>query len=355
MGSAERFRAIVVDRETDAAGQPRLTSTLRELSPADLRTGDAAPDAAGAVELDVTYSSLNYKDGLAVAGKPGVTRTYPIVAGIDVVGTVVGSADERWTAGDRVLLNGGGLSETRHGGYTGRALIPGASLVRVPDPLTDRQAAAIGTAGFTAMLSVLALERHGVSPADGPVLVTGASGGVGSVAISMLAQAGFEVTAVTGRAADNGEYLRSLGAAELLDRDELAEAGKPLQSQRWAAAIDSVGGVPLANVLAQVHYGGVVAACGLAASADLPTTVMPFILRAVSLVGINSVEAPLPMREQAWARLATDLDLGQLDAMTTEIGLADVFAAADDILAGRTRGRTVVAIGGRDGAGETET
>ncbi|MEL4319485.1 MDR family oxidoreductase [Leifsonia sp. YIM 134122] len=352
MGSAERFRAIVVDRETDAAGKPRLASALRELTLADLRTGDAAPDAAGAVELAVSYSSLNYKDGLAVAGKPGVTRSYPIVAGIDVVGTVVGSDDDRWAAGDRVLLNGGGASETRHGGYTARALIAGGSLVRVPDQLTDRRAAAIGTAGFTAMLSVLALERHGVSPTDGPVLVTGASGGVGSVAITLLARAGFEVTAVTGRAADNGEYLRSLGAAELLDRDEFAEVGKPLQSQRWAAAIDSVGGVPLANVLAQVRYGGVVAACGLAASPDLPTTVMPFILRAVSLVGVNSVEAPLALREQAWARLATDLDLDQLDAMTTQIGLADVFAAADDILAGRTRGRTVVAIGGGDEADE---
>ncbi|KQX05230.1 MULTISPECIES: MDR family oxidoreductase [unclassified Leifsonia] len=345
MGDAKRFRAIVVDRETDGADKPRLGSALRELSLDDLRTGDSAPDAADAVELEVSYSSLNYKDGLAVAGRPGVTRSYPIVAGIDVVGTVVDSADSRWAPGDRVLLNGGGLSETRHGGYTERAVIPGASLVRVPAPLTDRQAAAIGTAGFTAMLSVLALERHGVSPTDGPVLVTGASGGVGSVAITLLARAGFEVTAVTGRAADNGDYLRTLGAAALIDRAELAESGKPLQSQRWAAAIDSVGGVPLANVLAQVQYGGVVAACGLAASADLPTTVLPFILRAVSLVGVNSVEAPLSLREEAWGRLATDLDLAQLDGMTSEIGLDDVFTAADDILDGRTRGRTVVAIG----------
>ncbi|KQO96573.1 MDR family oxidoreductase [Leifsonia sp. Leaf264] len=346
MSSVDPVRAIVVDRETDAADRPRLVSTLRELDVDELRTGPSAPDPADAVLLDVSYSSLNFKDGLAVSGRPGVTRSYPIVAGIDVVGTVAESADARWKPGDRVLLNGGGLSETRHGGYAEKALVPGGSLVRVPEALTDRQAAAIGTAGFTAMLSVLALERHGIGPDRGTVLVTGASGGVGSVAITLLARAGYTVAAVTGRSADNGDYLRSLGAAELIDRTELAEAGKPLQSQRWAAAIDSVGGIPLANVLAQVEYGGVVASCGLAASAELPTTVMPFILRAVSLVGINSVDAPLALREQAWSRLASDLDLARLDAMTDEIGLAEVFAAADDILAGRTRGRTVVAIGG---------
>ncbi|MET0725887.1 MAG: MDR family oxidoreductase [Leifsonia sp.] len=345
MTSADRFRAIVVDRETDSDGGRHVTANLTELTVDDLRTGDSAPDAEGAVLLDVAFSSINFKDGLAVAGRPGVTRSYPIIAGIDAVGTVAESADERWRPGDRVVLNGAGLSETRNGGFSERTVVAGDQLVRVPDALTLRQAAAIGTAGFTAMLSVLALERHDIHPGDGPILVTGASGGVGSVAVSLLADLGHAVTAVTGGVRENGGYLRDLGASDIIDRAELAEQGKPLQSQRWAGAVDSVGGVPLANVLAQVSYGGVVAACGLAASPELPTTMMPFILRAVSLVGINSVDAPLALRQEAWRRLATDLDLGRLDAMTTETPLNGVFEAADAILAGRTRGRTVVALG----------
>ncbi|MET0975737.1 MAG: MDR family oxidoreductase [Leifsonia sp.] len=345
MTSPDRFRAIVVDRETDSDGGRHVTANLTELTVDDLRTGDSAPDAEGAVLLDVAFSSINFKDGLAVAGRPGVTRSYPIIAGIDAVGTVAESADERWRPGDRVVLNGAGLSETRNGGFSERTVVAGDQLVRVPDALTLRQAAAIGTAGFTAMLAVLALERHDIHPGDGPILVTGASGGVGSVAVSLLADLGHAVTAVTGGVRENGGYLRDLGASDIIDRAELAEQGKPLQSQRWAGAVDSVGGVPLANVLAQVSYGGVVAACGLAASPELPTTMMPFILRAVSLVGINSVDAPLALRQEAWRRLATDLDLGRLDAMTTETPLDGVFEAADAILAGRTRGRTVVALG----------
>ena len=337
---SETFRAIVVDQDTDAEGRTSLSSSLREIGLDDLSSGPAA--AEDGVTIDVEYSSLNFKDGLAVAGRPGVTRAYPIVAGIDLVGIVSASTDSRWAVGEQVLLNGAGLSETRHGGYAERAIVDGRSLVRVPDGITARQAAAVGTAGFTAMLSVLALERHGLVPGAGEVLVTGSSGGVGSVAIALLARLGHTVVAASGRAAENESYLRELGAASVIDRSEFAEPGKPLQSQRWAGAVDSVGGVPLANVLAQLAYGAAATSCGLAASADLPTTVMPFILRGVALLGINSVDAPVELRQQAWQRLSRDLDLDLLDGMTEEIGLGEVQDAADRILAGETRGRTVV-------------
>ncbi|MEJ3405290.1 acryloyl-CoA reductase [Rathayibacter sp. YIM 133350] len=341
---SETFRAIVVDRETDAEGRPSLTSGIRELRVDDLREGDAAPHG-DTVLIETLYSSLNYKDGMAVRGKPGITRAYPIVAGIDLVGRVASSEDSRWSAGDVVVLNGAGLSETRHGGFTERAVVESASLVAVPAGISPRQAAAIGTAGVTAMLAVLALERYGIHPELGPVLVSGASGGVGSVGIAILGRHGYEVAALTGRGDENGDYLRRLGAVQIVDRDEFAEPGRPLQSQRWAAGIDSIGGVPLANLLSQIEYGGAVAACGVAASSDLPTTVLPFILRGVALLGVNSVEAPLFLREEAWTRLATDLDLELLEAMTTEITLDEVADAGAEILEGRTRGRVVVRIG----------
>lgn len=297
----------------------------------------------GAVELDVLASSYNFKDGLAVSGRGRIARTFPLVAGIDVVGRVTASSDPGWVAGDVVVLNGDGLGESRHGGFATRARVRPDSLVRLPAAISSERAAAIGTAGFTAMLAVLALEDAGAAPDAGDVLVTGAAGGVGSVAIALLAARGYRVVASTGRADTEGAYLRGLGADDILDRRELGDAvGKPLQSQRWAAAIDSVGSTTLANVLAQTSYGGTVVACGLAQGADLPTSVMPFILRGVTLAGANSVEAPRELRQRAWDALAAELDLDTLDGMTTTIGLSDTLDYADRILAGRVRGRTVV-------------
>lgn len=333
------FRAIVIEQQTDAG---RITAHS-----AELRTVDDTFLMPGDVTVAVEYSGINFKDGLALAGKPGVVKTSPLIPGIDLVGTVEASEHERWTSGDRVLLNGSGIGEKQHGGLAERARVGGDQLVRLPDGLTARQAASIGTAGFTAMLSVLALERQGVSPDQGDVLVTGSAGGVGSVAIAVLAALGYAVTASTGRAGEQGDYLRGLGASTVLDRAELSEPGKPLQSQRWAAVVDAVGSHTLANALAQTRYGGTVTACGLAQGAELPATVMPFILRAVTLVGINSVDAPLELRERAWSRLATDLDLGLLDGMTTTIPLADAVGRADEILTGRVRGRTAVDVRAR--------
>ncbi|TFC93137.1 MULTISPECIES: MDR family oxidoreductase [Cryobacterium] len=334
MGIETEFRAIVVDRTEDADGRKTQGATLRVIDDTFLMPGD--------VTIAVDFSSINFKDGLALTGRPGVVRTWPLIAGIDLVGTVEHSADPRWSAGDQVILNGAGLSETHHGGLAERARVSGGSLVRLPEGISPAQAAAIGTAGFTAMLSVLGLERAGVTPESGPVLVTGAAGGVGSIAVALLAAGGYQVHASTGRIEELGDYLHGLGAVELVDRGTLSEAGKPLQGQRWAGAIDSVGSFTLANVLAQTTYGGAVTSCGLAQGADLPATVMPFILRAVSLIGINSVEAPLPQREEAWHRLRTDLDLGLLDSLTQVIPLEMAFDAAAGILAGTLHGRTVV-------------
>lgn len=334
MGAETRFRAIVVDRTTDAAGKPTQTSDLRVVDDTFLMPGD--------VTIAVEYSSINYKDGLAISGRPGIARVWPLIAGVDLVGTVEDSSDPRWSPGDHVILNGAGLGETHHGGLAERARVAGGSLVAIPPGISARQAAAIGTAGFTAALAVLALEREGISPESGNVLVTGASGGLGSVAIALLAARGYRVVAATGRTGELGDYLRELGAKDLVDRATLAEHGKPLQSQRWAAAIDSLGSVTLANILAQTTYGGVVASCGLAQGPDLPATVMPFILRAVSLIGINSVETPLPMRESAWDRLASDLDLGLLDRLTSVISLEKSFDVAAALLDGTHHGRTVV-------------
>lgn len=322
------MRAIVVDEQ---GAEPRLADGLEESELLE-----------GAVELDVLYSSFNYKDGLALAGR-GIVRSWPLIPGIDLVGRVTSSDVEGWRAGDLAVLNGDGLGEYRHGGFATRARVRPDALVRLPETITPLRAAAIGTAGFTAMISVLALEDGGVGPDEGEVLVTGAAGGVGSVAISLLAGRGYRVVASTGRAGEQADYLSGLGAARTIDRRELSEAvGKPLQEQRWAGAIDSVGSTTLANVLAQTSYGGTVAACGLAQGPDLPATVLPFILRGVTLTGANSVDAPRALRQRAWDALAAEIDRGRLDGMTETIGLDDARAHAAEILRGRVRGRTVV-------------
>ena len=310
------------------------STTIVEVDDAELGDED--------VVVDVAYSSVNFKDGLALTGRPGVLRAPNRIPGIDLVGTVASSDSALWGAGDRVILTGWGVGERHPGGLAERAHARGEWLVRLPEVLTPIRAAAIGTAGFTAMLAVLALERHGITPgAAAPVLVTGASGGLGSMAIALLAGLGHSVVASTGRVEET-DYLRALGATEVIDRTTLGARGKPMQSQRWGAAIDSVGSQTLATVLAQTGYGGIVASCGLAQGADLPATVLPFILRSVTLAGINSVECPAPLRQQAWDRLATDLDLDLLDSMTTVVGLAGAVGVAERILDGRVRGRTVV-------------
>lgn len=318
-----------------------------------LNEGDGAPVASvtdidendlpdGDVTVAVSHSTVNYKDGLAVVrGKP-VVRSFPMVPGIDFAGTVVESHHPRFTAGDSVVLNGFGVGEGHWGGYAQRARVKGDWLVRLPDGLDASTAMAIGTAGYTAMLSVMAIERAGARPGVGDVLVTGAAGGVGSVAVSLLASRGYRVVASTGRP-EEGAYLRGLGAADVIDRAELSSPNpRPMQAERWAAAIDAVGSHTLANVLATTSYGGIVAACGLAQGGDLPTSVYPFIIRGVTLIGIDSVMAPLSLREEAWQRLATELDRSALAAMTTTVGLADVPRICAAILEGAVRGRVVV-------------
>lgn len=323
------MRAVLIETE---GATPRLLEDADE----SLLSGDVA--------LDVLVSSYNYKDGMAIAGK-GIARTHPLIPGIDLVGRVTESADERFSAGDLVILNGDGIGETRHGGFATRARVRADALVRLPAGLSPERAAAIGTAGFTAMLAVLSLEDAGLTPEAGDVLVTGASGGAGSIAVTLLAGRGFRVLASTGRPAENTDYLHELGAAEVMDRRELSEEpGRPLQSQRFAGAIDGVGSTTLANVLAQTAWGGTVAAYGLAQGPDLPTTVLPFILRGVTLAGVNSVECPLPLRERAWDALASELDVDLLDSMTTSIGLSETIGYAERILAGQVRGRTVVEV-----------
>ncbi|HET8538900.1 MAG TPA: MDR family oxidoreductase [Anaeromyxobacter sp.] len=325
------FKAILVSK-TDSS----QTAQVTELDEAQLPEGD--------VTVRVEYSTVNYKDGLAITGKGPVVRKFPMVPGIDLAGTVEASGDPAWKAGDRVVLNGFGIGEAHWGGLAQRARVKGAWLVPLAPPLTTRQAMAIGTAGYTAMLSVLALERHGVRPGDGEVLVTGASGGVGSVAVALLAKLGYEVVASTGRAAE-ADYLRSLGAAAVMDRAQLAAPGKPLGKERWAGAVDSVGSHTLANACSTTRYRGAVAACGLAQGMDFPATVAPFILRGVTLYGIDSVMAPKPLRLEAWSRLARDLDPAKLEAITRELPLADAIPAASEILAGKVRGRLVVDVG----------
>jgi acrylyl-CoA reductase (NADPH) len=314
-------------------------ASLVDLDDAALRPLDGLD---GDVTVDVTWSGLNYKDALAFAGNRGVVRISPLVPGIDVVGTVASSTNPRWAVGDRVLLNGAGAGETRHGGLAGRAHLDGETLVATPTAFTDAQAAGIGTAGFTAMLAVLALERHGVT--QGEVLVTGASGGLASFAIALLARAGFTVTAATGRPELSAE-LRELGATTIIDRADLDRESRPLESQRFAGVIDAVGGRPLATALAQLEQSGAAVACGNAASASLETTVMPFILRGVALLGVNSTLTPLALREQAWHRLARDLEPAIIDRIARAVPLADARSAAADLLAGRVHGRLSISIG----------
>ncbi|MHA6525565.1 MDR family oxidoreductase [Tessaracoccus sp. G1721] len=294
------------------------------------------------VLVEVVYSDLNYKDALAVTGRPGVVRQRPLIAGIDLVGRVVESPDERWNPGEWLVLNGAGLSESRHGGYADLARADADLAVRIPDGLTPERAAALGTAGYTAALAVLRLVMEGVTPDAGPVLVTGATGGVGSIATMLLASAGFGVAAVTGRPDELGDYLRELGADTVLPREALADPGRPMQKAVYGGVIDSVGGQTLANAIAQTQPHGVVAACGLAGSAELPASVLPFILRGVTLAGIDSVWADMEDRADAWRVLSRGVDVDLLDAMTTRVGLDGVIAAGEDLLAGQRHGRTLV-------------
>ena len=324
------FKAVVVDKAE--AGQ---TVRLADFDEKDLMDGN--------VTVAVDYSTLNYKDGLALTGKSPVVRRFPMIAGIDLAGTVESSAHPSWKPGDKVILNGWGLGETHLGAYAEKARVQGDWLVRLPAGMSTRQAMAIGTAGYTAMLCVLALERGGITPARGSVVVTGAAGGVGSVAIALLAKLGYQVIASTGRLAEV-DYLKGLGAVEVIDRKELTGQPRTLAKERWAGAVDAVGSTTLANVLSMTRYGGVVTACGLAGGMDLPTTVAPFILRGVSLIGIDSVMCPLPLRQEAWRRLETDLDRGKIESMISEIGLGDVLDAGPRILAGDVRGRIVVKV-----------
>jgi len=304
---------------------------------------DEAQLPAGDVMVQVEYSTLNYKDALAITNKSPVVRHWPMVAGIDGAGTVLESSHPGWKAGDKFIHNGWGLGETRWGLMAERARLQGDWLVRLPAAFSTRQAMAIGTAGYTAMLCVMALEKHGVKPGDGEVLVTGATGGVGSVAVALLGKLGYSVVAATGKALEEA-YLKQLGAVAVMGRAELSAPGKPLQKERWAAVVDAVGSHTLANACAQTRYGGVVAACGLAQGADFPATVMPFILRAITLAGIDSVMAPLARRQQAWERLATDLDPAKLDAIGEEVPLVRAAEKAAEVIAGKIRGRVVVKI-----------
>jgi acrylyl-CoA reductase (NADPH) len=297
----------------------------------------------GDVTVRVEWSTLNYKDGLALTGKAPVVRRFPMIAGIDFAGTVEQSANPAWKAGDKVVCNGWGMGETHLGAYAEKARVKGDWLVRLPDGLSTRDAMAIGTAGYTSMLSVMALEDHGLKPAAGPVVVTGAAGGVGSVATAILGKLGYHVIASTGRTSE-ADYLKHLGAAEIIDRAELAAVPRPLNKERWAGGVDSVGSTTLANLLSMTRYGGAIAACGLAAGMDLPASVAPFILRGVCLLGIDSVMCPIERRRAAWARLARDLDKSKLFEMTSEISLDQVADTGARILAGQVRGRIVVKI-----------
>jgi len=324
------FKAIRIDKADKGT-----TAALTQFDEAELMEGD--------VTVRVEWSTLNYKDGLALTGKSPVVRRFPMIAGIDFAGTVEASSNPNWKPGDKVIGNGWGMGETHLGAYAEKVRVKGDWLVRLPDGMSARDAMAIGTAGYTAMLSVLALENHGLKPADGPVVVTGAAGGVGSVAIAVLSKLGYHVIASTGRTSEEG-YLKGLGAAEIIDRNELSAPGKPLGKERWAGGVDSVGSTTLSNLLAMTKYRGAIAACGLAGGMDLPSSVAPFILRGICLLGIDSVMCPLPLRKQAWTRLATDLDAAKLADITQEIALDQVIDAGAKVLAGQVRGRIVVKI-----------
>jgi acrylyl-CoA reductase (NADPH) len=324
------FKAIRIDK-----AEKGTTAALTQFDEADLMEGD--------VTVRVEWSALNYKDGLAVTGKAPVVRRFPMIAGIDLAGIVEQSSHPQWKAGDKVICTGWGMGETHLGAYAGKARVKGDWLVRLPEGMSTREAMAIGTAGFTAMLAVLALEKHGLTPRDGPVVVTGAAGGVGSVATAVLSKIGYHVIASTGRLSE-ASYLRDIGAAEVIERSELSGPAKPLAKERWAGGIDSVGSTTLANILSMTKYRGAIAACGLAAGMDLPSSVAPFILRGVCLLGIDSVMCPIELRKVAWTRLARDLDQAKLSEITHEIALDQVIDAGAKILAGQVRGRIVVKI-----------
>ena len=324
------FKAIVIEKMDGGT-----KAALADFDEANLMDGD--------VTVHVEFSTINYKDGLAITGKAPVVRRFPMIAGIDFAGTVESSSHAGWKPGDKVILNGWGCGETHLGAYAEKARVKGDWLVPLPKTLSARDAMSIGTAGYTAMLAVMALERHGLTPANGPIAVTGAAGGVGSVAIAILAKRGFAVHAVTGRPQETN-YLKRLGAAEIVDRKELAGPAKPLAKERWAGAVDVVGSTTLANLLSMTRYGGAVAACGLAAGMDLPGSVAPFILRGVCLYGIDSVMCPMDRRREAWKRLESDLDRQKLATITREIGLSDLLGVAPDILNSQVRGRIVVKI-----------
>ncbi|MGY6709889.1 MAG: acrylyl-CoA reductase (NADPH) [Rhizobiaceae bacterium] len=326
---SDTFKALLVSRDEDK----KQSVDFVEMREDELMEGD--------VTLSVEATTVNYKDGLAITGMAPVVRRWPLVPGIDFAGTVISSDHPDWKSGDKAILNGWGVGETHHGAYAARARVKGDWLVPLPESLSARDAMAVGTAGYTAMLCVMALERHGIEPARGPVIVTGAAGGVGSVAISLLSRLGYHVIASTGRTSE-ADYLKELGAAEVIDRAELSEPARPLAKERWAGGVDAVGSHTLANVLSMTSYGGAVAACGLAGGMDLPTSVAPFILRGVCLLGIDSVMAPRALREEAWRRLADELDHAKLAALSTTIGFEDIPSAARDIVEGKIRGRVVV-------------
>jgi acrylyl-CoA reductase (NADPH) len=326
---SDTFKAIMVSRDEDK----KQSVDMAHITLDDLMEGD--------VVVDIQATTINYKDGLAITGRSPVVRRWPMIPGIDLAGTVASSDHPDWNEGDAVILNGWGVGEVHYGAYAQKARVNGDWLIGLPSALSPQAAMAIGTAGYTAMLSVLALEKAGITPNSGPVLVTGASGGVGSVAVAVMAKLGYHVIASTGRA-DEADYLTGLGAKEIMDRAELSEPGRPLGKERWAAAIDSVGSHTLANVLAQTIQDGVVTACGLAQGHDLPATVMPFILRGVSLLGIDSVMAKKELREEAWSRLVADLDAEKLESLSRTIGFDDVIETAEDLLDGKVRGRVVV-------------
>lgn len=330
---SDTFKAILVSRDDDK----KQSVDIADLTEADLMDGD--------VTVAVEATTVNYKDGLAITGKAPVVRRWPLVPGIDFAGTVIASENPDWQPGDRVILNGWGVGEVHHGAYAGRARVRGEWLVPLPAGMSAAEAMAVGTAGYTAMLCVLALERHGIVPARGPVVVTGAAGGVGTLAVSILSKLGYSVVASTGRPQEAG-FLHDLGAAEVIDRAELSGPARPLGKERWAGGVDAVGSHTLANVLSMTSYGGAVAACGLAGGMDLPASVAPFILRGVSLLGIDSVMAPRDIRLEAWRRIAEDLDRAKLAALSTTIPFDGIVQAAHDIVEGKVRGRLVVEMPG---------
>lgn len=325
------FKAILISRDEEK----KQSVSVTQVAETDMMEGD--------VTVAIEATTVNYKDGLAITGKSPVVRHWPMIPGIDFSGNVIASDNAGFSVGDEVILNGWGVGEVHWGAYAEKARVKGDWLIKRPAGISAKQAMSIGTAGYTSMLCVMALERQGITPERGPVIVTGANGGVGSIAVSILSKLGYEVIASTGRP-EEADFLKSLGAGEIVDRNELSEPGRPMGKERWAGGVDAVGSHTLANVLAQTTYGGAVAACGLAQGFDLPATVMPFILRGVSLLGVDSVMAPKALREEAWSRLAEDLDMAKLDSLTTEIGFDDLIGAAGDIVEGKIRGRVVALI-----------